>query len=622
MEISFKGKYRSIENLTWKDIPQLVVITGKNGTGKSQLLDLFRAAINRSWETNNNNTPIPEITGENYRKEDLVYLKGEWPLSNIGAIGLNTIQEEREHLHEQFQMRISEFAPMGDDLEEFRRRSQNNPHHTTLFEFFDSVIEKYELHKGGSIEREVFFNLIPRNLTIDLQQQATNKEIGKIFYNYRLELLTALSQGMTEKEFITKHGEKPWVLINNLFEEIELPFRLNDPENTNIKDMYVPKLKKMKGDSIMFSELSSGEKVLVSLVFWLFNSKDKGIFPKILLLDEPDAHLHPSMTWQFLYILDNVLCKEFGVRVIMTTHSSSTVAIAPENALFIMTSSEPRIKKTGKDSALGILTSGVPSFSVNYENRRQIFVESPNDVLFYENIYHKISEYLIPEISLSFISSGESRTDKTGAKVANCEQVKNISTILWEAGNKFVGGIIDYDGKNKTNEYIKVLGDGNRYAIENYLFDPVLVAALLLREKFIERKVLGLDEKTNISHFPELSRSNIQDVSDYVVNLVKQKVNPNTNLELKSVKYLGGQTVEIPKWYLMCQGHELESALLKAFPKLNAIKKDKEERLKLEIINKVLDDIPDFIPSDFLEAFQFLQQEQTVENNMALSEST
>ena len=54
---------------------------------------------------------------------------------------------------------------------------------------------------------------------------------------------------------------------------------------------------------------------------------------------------------------------------------------------------------------------------------------------------------------------------------------------------------------NNTNNFIKVIGDGNRYSIESYLFDPILIAALLLREKIINREDLGLNPESKLYRF-------------------------------------------------------------------------------------------------------------------------
>src|SRR5436190_180009 len=103
MNIKFEGKYKSIDKVIWNEIPKLSVITGKNGTGKSQLLDIIKPGIVKQWE-NVHNPPntFAEISEEVYRTEDLVFLRGEWDLVNLGAIGLNDVQQEREQLYHQF----------------------------------------------------------------------------------------------------------------------------------------------------------------------------------------------------------------------------------------------------------------------------------------------------------------------------------------------------------------------------------------------------------------------------------------------------------------------------------------------------------------------------------------
>lgn len=613
MNIKFEGKYKSIEKVEWMNIPKLSVITGKNGSGKSQLLDIIKSGIIKKWEnTLNPPSTFAEISGVEFRSEDLVFLKGEWALNNLGAIGLKNVQQEREQLYNEFSSRQNNLRGLNaESIKQQRARYKKNPDHTALLDFFDDLIEEHQLFNGKTLAKDDFLNIIPNNILTDIRQQATNSNIGKIFYNYRLDLIEAKANGKSEENFINENSEKPWIQINQLFADIDLPFELNNPEEVNMRDMYTPVLKnKVTGENISFSDLSSGEKVLVSLVFWLFNSNDQGVFPKILLLDEPDAHLHPSMTKQFIYVLKDVLCDKYDVRVIMTTHSPSTVAIAPEESLFLMKKDENRIEKAIKDSALSILTSGVPSFSVNYENRRQVFVESPNDVLFYEKLYQKLSSQLIPEISLTFISSGESKTDKYGQKISNCSQVKNICETLRNAGNNFIWGIIDYDTENVPNEYpfIKVLGNGSRYAIESYLFDPLLLAATLLREKLIDKSELGMSESENYLDFRKFNDSKLQEISNVIVARIADKIQPSNDLENILVHYICGSKINIPKWYLLHHGHEFEEKLIEVFPGLGKLKRGREELLKLEIIDKIIDDLPELIPNDILEAFKFVQK--------------
>lgn len=77
-----------------------------------------------------------------------------------------------------------------------------------------------------------------------------------------------------------------------------------------------------------------------------------------------DAHLHPSMTVQFLDVISEVLVRKHGVRVIMTTHSPSTVALAPEGAIFQMERGGAEILPVADRAAIiSILTAGLVTVS-------------------------------------------------------------------------------------------------------------------------------------------------------------------------------------------------------------------------------------------------------------------
>jgi ABC-type cobalamin/Fe3+-siderophores transport system ATPase subunit len=158
----------------------------------------------------------------------------------------------------------------------------------------------------------------------------------------------------------------------------------------------------------------------------------------------------------------------------------------------------------------------------------------------------------------------------------------------------------------RISDFVKVLGNGSRYSIENYIFDPILVAALLLREKIISREDLELSNNQTYSDFKHLSQSQLQKISDFSVNKILSQFNFNDKSTVKN-KLLNEIEIEIPLWYLHCQGHELEQMFVKVFPKLNEIKKGKEVLLKMAIIEKVIDDIPELISVDLLDIYSKLQ---------------
>ena len=110
--------------------------------------------------------------------------------------------------------------------------------------------------------------------------------------------------------------------------------------------------------TIGFANLSSGEKTMLAIFGLLFSNSFNGGFPRLMLLDEVDASLHPSMIRSLLSVLRDVLTPN-GVKSILVTHSPTTVALAPEEALYEMRRAGPdRLKKIGRSEALSLLTEG------------------------------------------------------------------------------------------------------------------------------------------------------------------------------------------------------------------------------------------------------------------------
>ena len=101
------------------------------------------------------------------------------------------------------------------------------------------------------------------------------------------------------------------------------------------------------GSSYDLDSLSSGEKVLMTLVLSTFNQHLGRRRPRLLLLDELDAMLHPSMVAALVSILKTWFVAR-GTRVLMTSHSPVTAALADDNEIFRIT------RKAGNVRALPV----------------------------------------------------------------------------------------------------------------------------------------------------------------------------------------------------------------------------------------------------------------------------
>ena len=106
--------------------------------------------------------------------------------------------------------------------------------------------------------------------------------------------------------------------------------------------------------------LSSGEKILMALCLVSFNQFLGRRRPKLLLLDELDAMLHPSMVAALVRTL-KILFVSQATKVLMTSHSAMTVAALDEDDIFrvVRTGGRVEVSRTTKSEAVNELSEGL-----------------------------------------------------------------------------------------------------------------------------------------------------------------------------------------------------------------------------------------------------------------------
>jgi hypothetical protein len=344
--------------------------------------------------------------------------------------------------------------------------------------------------------------------------------------------------------------------------------------------------------------------VLTSLALILYGKEEKR-FPNLLLLDEADASLHPSMSKQMIDSLQNVFVKKLGIKVILTTHSPSTVAIAPEESIYVMDKIEKRLKKSVKDDALKILTGGIPNLSIDYKSHRQIFVESPTDAIYYQTIYNKMNASNSLIRKLYFISAGYGKS--------NCDQVIDIVEKLQNAGNKTSYGIVDWDNKDTSRKNILIHGNKRRYSIENFIFDPIYLAILLIERKYGLLKSAILIEDTE-NQYDLISSTKAQSAIDFIIKQFESKCRGIVNdKSLVDCIYSDNVTLKIPNWYLSHNGHDLKNKMVEIFPPLQAIKDGGEYEIELSLI-KIIAKVYPFVPKESIDLINKLSGIETIED--------
>lgn len=501
----------------------------------------------------------------------------------------------------------------------------------TIFDKLEVVLkeklmpEHLRFIKSFSIDNSLFSLLQAESGALDLTQIANEEKQYQINKNqndyngYLKKEKGAITTYLSDEEFMKIYGNSPISLLNDAldkydcngyeFRSTEIPNQWGfDAQQHNISISLYHKHKQYPTD---LESLSSGEKTLLALTFYIYKLQYKRkVVASLLLLDEIDSSLHPSMSKRLINVLHDLFYKELNIKIILSTHSPSTVAFAPDNSLYVMKGEgDDRLYASNKDIALEELTIGVPSFSINYENRRQVFVESKYDVEYYEKLYQIFKKQLNSEISLNFIASGDIQRDKNGQPKSNCDQVIEITKLLRTSGNKFIWGIIDWDAKTKKpeSEYVKVLGWEERYSIENFLLDPLLVSVLLMAEKIKKPDFFGLKEDLKVY---EILNQNEEDLQK-IINALLKEVNNELQIDLNDkINYttIGGIELVLPRGFVEYQGHNLEEKYLKAFPELNKLKRNDEKALKMEVLNKVIEEFPKLVPLGLLEILKEVQQ--------------
>ena len=425
IKVSIQNQFKSLQNNFEIDLPDFTIISGINGAGKSHLLMAIQQNVAQAYN------------GENQLLSQRRYINSTTLAPNDSfQVGRETHLNEVNNIYGTIKSYTTTRIANPNLTFESHLSYNKSQYEMTLKILEDSNkslddITLEDISEFLPISYGIVSDIFYQNFSTIFKRYYDRYE-DNLYYQYLKEIKGKNKKFLTESEFLKKYGNPPWEFVNRIFEEAQIGYSINDPiENDRDIPFMFRLINNVNGATVNFSDLSSGEKVLMSLTLSLYNAKLNIAFPELLLLDEPDAPLHPSMAKQLLRVIEEVFVKEKGVKVIMTTHSPSTVAMAPEESLYVMQKEEPRIKKRSKEQIMKLLTDGIPSFSIYADNRRQVFVESDTDASFYTKIYGKLKSTIQSDKSLYFISSGLTKNN-TG----NCDQVKKIVKTLSDFGTK------------------------------------------------------------------------------------------------------------------------------------------------------------------------------------------
>ena len=428
--ITLNKQYLSIGTLTCSELPDFAVLTGRNGAGKTQLLqalsrgDATVAGI-KSDEIEFYDMASfcpPESTVGNWQSNQLQlarttasnYVDGDQEPSLV-AIALDIFQHHTAEIERQNGIdardefvaslrhrteRTPDSSVFPKDLtldydralnervmlplrQRSGRRATTKPSRSNSSAGNPAALITMAMKFTGKLAHELTYDDIMR--ASHYQGGTIDNTISKVFAAYKVDQhdwaharFETASGAVRFEDLVAEYHERnppPWDTLRDVMttmrdaagEDGLFDFDFSDPTDrpldmSNYREFSfkTEMTNRTSGAHYEPNTLSSGEKILMALCLASFNQRLGRRRPRLLLLDEIDAVLHPSMVTALVAALKSLFLNH-GCRVLMTTHSPMTVAALPENNVYrvIRRGAEVRIAPTTKTEATEELSEGI-----------------------------------------------------------------------------------------------------------------------------------------------------------------------------------------------------------------------------------------------------------------------
>jgi ABC-type branched-subunit amino acid transport system ATPase component len=462
LKLSFSNNHISIRQFDTVELPDFVVLTGRNGSGKTHLLQAIKAGHCRlddfqpheiqyfnyqnfiAQNTSGQNTlSIEQITAQGFAEFQQNFLPA---IQNIYQSLAPQWKSSRLHPDagafygsiEDFWKAKSRNRNQKEHLENYRLliatwlEAPANIPRTSQFPAIWSVIQKSSL-PPHLIDRDTFSRLfVPimdagSILGFSLSTLFTKYKISE--FNWCHNKFSAGQIGGVRKLQATYRARTPppWIAINDLLAEMgkmagsrdTFRFEVTTPADQLIDMQDIQSftflaqlINKTTSAICNFEELSSGEKVLLALACSIFYANDLLMLPRALLLDEVDASLHPSMIRTLLDAVQSAFVAK-GAKAVVATHSPTTVALASASSLYFVEagSKQKKIRKTSKKEALALLSEGFVTFD---EGLDALKFSGEKLVLFTEGHNRKIIARYFELAGIDGVKMIDTLDDKSG----------------------------------------------------------------------------------------------------------------------------------------------------------------------------------------------------------------
>ena len=417
-----------------------------------------------------------------------------------------------------------------------------------IYLYFSPYRAESNLNEQVNLAANNFYELLAEYLESSSKTTASLIKLASLYFARKKRVYE--HKASTDKENrLTWNTDKQVKKITKILEKIGFSWdlRLRNADK-NIYEIILTKQDK----EFSLTQISSGEKEIINFLLGIFALNIEG---GLLIIDEPELHLHPK--WQFLFL--DILIELASItnnQFILSTHSVS----------FINENTIPNIIRVYRNTT---------SSNVVAINRSNLM--DAKDLLHIINSYNNERIFFADKVVLV-----EGKSDKL-----IFEKLINYYLSLYDKTE--VIEVIEVDGKSNLNKYRTFL---ESFSIENYIIADLDYAKTIgneaikncflsntkkITDEVVTRPGKSRDGQTLLKLLEKaLASENLEDYREEICDLFEYiksrntKLKDNLSLAEKNVlsKFIDSQTNE--KIYILREG-EIEDYLPSGFNTLQKI---------------------------------------------------
>ena len=430
MRIELKQPYKSIAALTTEELPDFAILIGRNGAGKTQILQSLKEGQSvipgigadnielydmGSFQTPNASVAhrqanqFARITADAYLlspSDGKPFIKTAAAIFDQFANGIE--RESGVQARDDFERNLRDEIREVPDFAVFAAHDRGSPYKEALYKQVLAPImpettgrqtsrssnranNSFNANQAALLTAAMkLTGKLPHELTHDDIMRAAHYEgntlsnsISAVFASYKVDQFIWAHKRIESEpvgfaDLIDEYRAEyppPWETLREIMSEMRdaagddglFNFDFSDPDDNKLDmgnyEQFTFKAEmtnRTTGSQYELNSLSSGEQILMALCLASFNQYLGRRLPKLLLLDELDAVLHPSMVEALVKTLKTLFVSN-GTKVLLTSHSPMTAAALDDADIFRVTRTggNVEVSRTTKSEAISELSEGL-----------------------------------------------------------------------------------------------------------------------------------------------------------------------------------------------------------------------------------------------------------------------